>query len=926
MRHDSTTAPDLENLEALYNQSKFLDAYEKTKSYWEPSTDLSSLSTGELILAGRLANRLGGRRLCRWLFCKAYKREPRDPNVRYFTRSLRLRNLDFWDEVRSLEGEPLLGAADPELEASWLASHAVTWATLRDFERAEACLKHARSYSPSQGWVESCESYVLGMADRWEDALKAGEQSWKLSHAAPYAVQSVGLCMLNLGRGSEAASRVTERAADCQSYEVVHFAAWLQCTLAERYEGDERLQVITRARDLADRLPGLAPLADRETQADFAHIHLDIASLSGDHQEMESWAEKVRSPYFRKVLQNLRRNAGGKRIRLPHLHLLQKHQACLPTSIASVLASQNVAIDPGTMAAEITFGGTPFWAAAEWLEKRGFDVRFFRVTAEVARRLIQNGIAFVLSLESDENSHAVAAVGLDEAAETLLVQDPSSFRSSEYLLEGIQQLHGPLGPVGMTVVPKVNAHLLDGLLSQTDVEVMTAAQKHGKEIVLKGTTATHAIVSHLAKNYPDDPGVRFLQAEQACWEGRSGEAITGFQKSLNLFPHSPVVRRRLLDTARSVGNTALTRDILRTVVEGALLPGIDSQQNWRHPPSTYVCAYGDLLRLSAPTRGKAKSLFKSVLRRDPSHAETWHSLGELLGEEGDTAGRLLSYRISSCLNESHEHYALAYSDALCNAGRKEEGFGWLEVRARRVGVASRASAPWVSWIHALEHWGYPERALNACSEALKRFGGAPEFLASAIPFLVRMGQWTESESKLSALESSGSYSMFCEAARDFYGVRGESDRALHYAEERVKEAPLSLPARSQLLGLTAKYRGNHAAAALGEQWVAEHPGHDSFEELYCDQLDSTGPRRKKDMVLRRRVKRNPEDGWAWRELTFRRISDYERSAERRQERLRPQIEYLLAQCDRTASDSPATRRMYALWCEARGDWAGAIDM
>jgi len=105
---------------------------------------------------------------------------------------------------------------------------------------------------------------------------------------------------------------------------------------------------------------------------------------------------------------------------------------------------------------------------------------------------------------------------------------------------------------------------------------------------------------------------------------------------------------------------------------------------------------------------KAKSLFKSVLRRDPSHAETWHSLGELLGEEGDTAGRLLSYRISSCLNESHEHYALAYSDALCNAGRKEEGFAWLEARARRVGVASRASDPWVSWIHALEHWGYPE--------------------------------------------------------------------------------------------------------------------------------------------------------------------------------------------------------------------------
>jgi hypothetical protein len=41
-------------------------------------------------------------------------------------------------------------------------------------------------------------------------------------------------------------------------------------------------------------------------------------------------------------------------------------------------------IDPDVIASEITFGGTVEWAAAEWLEKQGFAVRFFAVTPEIA--------------------------------------------------------------------------------------------------------------------------------------------------------------------------------------------------------------------------------------------------------------------------------------------------------------------------------------------------------------------------------------------------------------------------------------------------------------------------------------------------------------------------------------------------------------
>ena len=51
-------------------------------------------------------------------------------------------------------------------------------------------------------------------------------------------------------------------------------------------------------------------------------------------------------------------------------------------------------------------------------------------------------------LEADASAHAVAAVGLDQAAGTLIVHDPQMLRATEYLLEGIGKNETPLGPRG----------------------------------------------------------------------------------------------------------------------------------------------------------------------------------------------------------------------------------------------------------------------------------------------------------------------------------------------------------------------------------------------------------------------------------------------------------------------------------------------
>jgi hypothetical protein len=73
--------------------------------------------------------------------------------VRYFTIHIRRRRSQLIDVLREFEANPDRCAADPEMQAAWLASHAVTWAFLRDFTSAHKCLERARILQPRDGWV-----------------------------------------------------------------------------------------------------------------------------------------------------------------------------------------------------------------------------------------------------------------------------------------------------------------------------------------------------------------------------------------------------------------------------------------------------------------------------------------------------------------------------------------------------------------------------------------------------------------------------------------------------------------------------------------------------------------------------------------------------------------------------------------------------
>jgi hypothetical protein len=119
------------------------------------------------------------------------------------------------------------------------------------------------------------------------------------------------------------------------------------------------------------------------------------------------------------------------------------------------------------------------------------------------------------------------------------------------------------------------------------------------------------------------------------------------------------------------------------------------------------------------------------------------------------------------------------------------------------------------------------------------------------------------------------------------------------AQDWVRERPHHMRARYALVDLIARRDGAGRALELASRWTAENAEHDELEELRYRQLERAGePKWKKYSVLLRRVKRNPEYGWAWRELAFHCIEDSQRADVRRQARFQKRLPALLRECDR----------------------------
>lgn len=917
--------PDLARIQALYDQSRFMDAYRTTADLWREPALVDRLGVEQLVLAGRLVGRLGGNKVRRWLFRVALAADPEHPQVRYFARSSVRPRWHLLEQLKELERQPEPGFGDPALEASWLATHAHLLALVRDFDRAGPLLERARGIGGEPAWVGCCAAEVLLLEDRWQEALSAAEEVCASAPGMPAGYTVLARALVKLGRLEEAVERLTAAAGRRQSFELLLLAVWYTCALAERGTAGQRRRLARIALDLAAGLDDLAPLADRESRSQIAGAHVDAAMLLGDHDLARRQADRVLSPYLRAVLANL--GDGEERgLRLvPFRAVYQKHQTCLPAALAAVAGGFGVELDVDELAHRLTYNGTAMWRLVDWLRRQGFLTRPFVATPDLVRSLLEAGLPFVYLMESLSSSHAAAAVGLDEATGTLILHDPGDERWVRVLVARMNEDEAPFGPQALAVVPPERAELLD-LIPSSATEPYAAHLRFERTLETRGIRAAEEVTAGLARRFPDHPYALRLKALARGMAGDTFAAIELQERLLARYPDCLPLRRDLLSSLHRTHNTARIRQAVADLVERGVHPGISQKQSWWFPPATYVARYADFVGLTQEGFARAERLLWKGIQYYPTAAELYHVLGDVYARQDRHRDSVLPLRVASCLEDQEEHYARAACDALRLVRREAEGLVLLGQRVRRHGHRLKGGGPWVTWVETLEDYGRPEEAIDAMARALEARPDDAELHARAVQFWSRMGCWDQAEQALARVERDGNQGLFLEAATRFHLTAGRWDEAFELARRWHHETPDDVGACRLLLHLTARRQGPDAALALAEQWAGAHEGHDELELLYREELDRNGRPDEAEAVLRNRLERNPLDSWAWRELGHLLMERVEGLPPERGQAALREVDDVLSAARRLSPDSPATLLLDARVEEHRGHRERAVEL
>lgn len=898
------TVPSYASVLALYEQARFVDAYLATYSLWSNPQHALYLDTPQTILAARLAGRLGSVKIATSLFRLAQQRNPAHAMVRYYCRGTR-RATSLFDHLALFVANPELETDDADLRASWFASHASYFATVRDFSSASHWIERAHQFGAQSGWVDACHAGILLRQDRREEALERAETAWNRQPGMPYTAGSLADCLSELNRAEEGVARLRAWVdANGQSFDVLLTLLRQILNCAERASAADRLASAKDCFTLAQRFEHMAPLADRFAQRALSYQLLEAARLACDYARVREMAPKVASPFYNSVAANLERNPSGIRVLLPHKPVRQDYNTCLPASVCTVLSSLGKNFDQREVARQLTFEGTPSWRVSEWAAQNGLKLRHFFANRATVETLISLGVPFILGMESLNSAHATAVVGADSAMGTILIHDPSFPGLGEMLIEGLGKGEAPLGPRCAVIYPIERAAELDALVLN-DESAATAMQEFFR--IREQQSAAQALDFVQNARLGAVPAGEYMRAMALSGKGHAGESLEKLKRMFAHWPDCVVLQRSVIAGTSGMGNTALLRDALHKIVTRAPLPGTSGGSDYIFPAAHLIARFAGILRRSATSLSEAKRLAHKALRRGPMEAEAYSVLGDIHWQEGQFEHALLPYRLAACLHYESDYCARSYADTLHKLGREREAIDWLLKRALDNDQKLDASGTWRVLVETLEDFGYPKEALERLAQGLALRPSDGILAAFAALVYSRFGKDQEADKALEVARRHAPRGDYHNAACAMERGRGRLEAALQHARLRVENEPFPVHARGLLAHLIEQLHGPEESAKLCRQWMLEHPDDEAYEDLLLEHMGQTSMRDERKSLLQARLARNPDDAWACREMAFLLLESASRTSQTGRLSVLRDVEQAVLRCEQTCPDHEASR-------------------
>lgn len=840
------SSTDLERIRELADSGKGLTAYEIAKDF-SPLAKWKGVEAKKT--AARLATALGRYRLSHIFDWQAWKLAPADDSLYFqalFSRS-RFKPLPLL--ALELETELKTRGSDPHVRADMLSYLGSLHARLRDFKNAHELSTEALSLRPDFSWLHVERASILQMEDRYDEALTAADRAVELQPDYRPALLTRHTLLIQLGRDEEALSFIQQAQTinDSPTLAMAEFAMH-----SENDRIDESLACL-------DEFVRRSPLLSKKGHEQIAARRADLLYLAGDHEQFlkeadqssEDSIQKKLATHYRSQSPDQRRR---KKLNVPFIR--QHNMTCAPATLASLSAYFQQEHDHLEIANAICYEGTPWHKERAWCESKGFVVREFRVTEEIAHALIDRELPFTLTTVAVTSAHLQACIGYDQGLGTLILRDPTHRHYGEVILKSLIDDHPVSGPRGMLFIPSEKEELVKDLRFP-DEHAYTLYYQISNALDQHDLGTARNCISELQKSHSDSLIYEKAVQSYAHYTENNTLRLRSLDRTAEKAPKSQLIALQRFSALESVGRYAEARELLENTLT----------QEW--PDPVFQSELGLLLSLDEREASLAHHhLWRSMLK-SPEDARPIYSFASTLQKSGAVADALTLKRWCACLAPAVEGYALAFYQASRLVKRQAEAMTFLEERCQQIGP--RQSEPHISYLKALEQHA-PEKAIELARRLPRQFPADGQVLLESCLTLAYNG---ESDDALVQLESSThavKESEHLQIAARVYTACGRRGKATRAWRQLASSHPHRLDAHEAIADWTREVHGEEEAISYIEKVAAKHPHSLPLQRLLASSFEFYGPERSIP-VLQKIVSQDPDDMWSRRELAL----EYQRS-------------------------------------------------